>query len=319
MKELISVVVPVYRAEKYLRECEDSVLAQTYADLELILVDDGSPDGCPEVCDEYAARDGRVRVIHQKNGGLSAARNAGMEAAKGACLSFIDADDAVHPRFLETLHRALRAENAQIALCGYQKFLDSAPLPEGRFSDGCSCLSRKEAVTGLTCVGERSERMAIACNKLYDRRLFDAVRYPVGKWHEDEFAILPLLLQTERVADCDAELYFYRQRGDSITGDDSRRDLRHLDVLEAFRQRCEMLDTPEYRDIYSAVVSYYFEWMLYLAYRTARPAGVFRAYHRRYLKEMLRYGRWVRGKRFFVFAVCPRAYEIKRRLKGETL
>ena len=113
MQDLISVIVPVYKVEKYLKRCVDSILAQTYPCLEVILVDDGSPDGCPAICDEYAREDRRVRVIHKENGGLSDARNAGIDAAKGKFLGFVDSDDYVHPRFYELLLQAL-AGNVRI-------------------------------------------------------------------------------------------------------------------------------------------------------------------------------------------------------------
>ena len=115
MQDLISVIVPVYKVEKYLKRCVDSILAQTYPCLEVILVDDGSPDGCPAICDEYAREDRRVRVIHKENGGLSDARNAGIDAAKGKFLGFVDSDDYVHPRFYELLLQALKGEGADIA------------------------------------------------------------------------------------------------------------------------------------------------------------------------------------------------------------
>ena len=118
METAISVIVPVYRVEKYLPACIDSILNQTFTDFELILVDDGSPDRCPEICDETAKRDARVRVIHQANQGLSAARNAGIEAARGAWLSFVDSDDFLAPDFLETLYdAAARAGGGWIACC----------------------------------------------------------------------------------------------------------------------------------------------------------------------------------------------------------
>ena len=115
MQDLISIIVPVYKVEKYLKRCVDSILAQTYPCLEVILVDDGSPDGCPAICDEYAREDRRVRVIHKENGGLSDARNAGIDAAKGKFLGFVDSDDYVHPRFYELLLQALKGEGADIA------------------------------------------------------------------------------------------------------------------------------------------------------------------------------------------------------------
>lgn len=121
MQDLISVIVPVYKVEKYLKRCVDSILAQTYPCLEVILVDDGSPDGCPAICDEYAREDRRVRVIHKENGGLSDARNAGIDAAKGKFLGFVDSDDYVHPRFYELLLQALKEEGADIAGCDVKK------------------------------------------------------------------------------------------------------------------------------------------------------------------------------------------------------
>lgn len=313
---LISVIVPAYKMEMYLRACVGSVLAQTVSDLECILVDDGSADASGGLCDEYAARDPRVCVIHQANGGLSASRNAGIAAAKGAYFSFIDADDVVHPRFLEILLQTIREEKADIALCGYQRFQDGAPIPSGHISARRRCMTRKEAILALTRIGEgaEGEQMVLTCNKLFARRLFDTVRYPVGKWHEDAFVILPLLMQCGNVAKCEAELYFYRRRESSITGKALWTDRRHFDVLDALRQRCEMLDTPEYRDIYSAVVSHYFDWILFQIYEVAVPSGMYRQMRSRFLREMIKYGRWVRGRRFLVFAVCPRAYEIKHRL-----
>ena len=121
----ISVIVPVYKVEPYLRRCVDSILAQTFSDIEVILVDDGSPDGCPAICDEYARLDKRVKVIHQKNGGLSAARNAGLDwvfaNSDSQWISFVDSDDWVHPQFLEYLYRAIVDYNVKISVCSAKK------------------------------------------------------------------------------------------------------------------------------------------------------------------------------------------------------
>ena len=130
MQDLISVIVPVYKVEKYLKRCVDSILAQTYPCLEVILVDDGSPDGCPAICDEYAREDRRVRVIHKENGGLSDARNAGIDAAKGKFLGFVDSDDYVHPRFYELLLQALKEEGADIAGCDVKKVCKTEKIEE---------------------------------------------------------------------------------------------------------------------------------------------------------------------------------------------
>ena len=127
-KPLLSIIVPVYNVENYLQKCIDSILAQTLTDFELILVDDGSPDGCPALCDAAAAKDARVRVIHQKNGGLSAARNAGLDVARGAWIGFVDSDDYIAPEMYEKLYRAVQSTGADLALCDYAK-VDEAGVP----------------------------------------------------------------------------------------------------------------------------------------------------------------------------------------------
>ena len=119
MEELISVIVPIYKVEHYLPKCIDSIIHQTYQNLEIILVDDGSPDNCPEICDEYAKRDKRIKVVHQENGGLSAARNSGVEMANGEFLCFVDSDDYIHPKMYEILYKNLKKFKADISICDY--------------------------------------------------------------------------------------------------------------------------------------------------------------------------------------------------------
>ena len=125
---LLSIIVPVYKVENYLPKCIDSILAQTFTDFELILVDDGSPDNCPALCDAAAEKDARVRVIHQKNGGLSAARNAGLDAARGAWIGFVDSDDYIAPEMYEVLYQAVQSTGADLALCDYAE-VDEAGKP----------------------------------------------------------------------------------------------------------------------------------------------------------------------------------------------
>lgn len=130
-KPTVSIIVPVYNVEKYLPACIDSILAQTFRDFELILVDDGSPDSCPALCDAAAEKDGRIRVIHQTNGGVSSARNFGLERAEGEYIGFVDADDSVAPVYLEWLYEALDACSAPIAMCAY-RYVQEGRKPETR-------------------------------------------------------------------------------------------------------------------------------------------------------------------------------------------
>lgn len=127
-KPLLSIIVPVYDVERYLPKCIDSILAQTFTDFELILVEDGSPDNCPALCDAAAAKDARIRVIHQKNGGLSAARNAGLDAARGEWIGFVDSDDYIAPEMYEALYKAVQSTGADLALCDYAEVDETGAL-----------------------------------------------------------------------------------------------------------------------------------------------------------------------------------------------
>ena len=127
-KPLLSIIVPVYDVERYLQKCIDSILAQTFTDFELILVDDGSPDNCPALCDAAAAKDARIRVLHQKNGGLSAARNAGLDVARGEWIGFVDSDDYISPEMYEILYKAVQSTGSDLALCDYVKVDETGAL-----------------------------------------------------------------------------------------------------------------------------------------------------------------------------------------------
>lgn len=244
MNELISVIIPVYKVEAYLTACVESVLAQTYEQFEIILVDDGSPDNCPAMCDGFAARDSRIRVIHQKNGGLSAARNAGIDAARGEYLAFLDSDDLWTPVFLERLCRAAQETGADFAVCLFRRFRDEPPkaLP---VSVSAEILSRQEAFECL--FGVRNENMVVAPNKLYRRCLFDSIRYPVGKLHEDEAVIHEIIGAAERIAWLEEEHYLYRESLNSITT--AKFNLRRLDETYAKEQRIAYFERRGMQDL----------------------------------------------------------------------
>lgn len=168
---LISIIVPVYKVEKYLRRCLDSIAAQTYINLEVILVDDGSPDGCGKICDEYAAKDARFRVIHQKNGGLSAARNTGLDACMGNYVMFIDSDDYIAANMCEVLYKNAVQNDAQIVVCGFT-FVFEGNKPAIPVCPPQTVMSGKDAT--IQCMGPSSNLYSVAVwNKLYKRRLFD--------------------------------------------------------------------------------------------------------------------------------------------------
>lgn len=231
METAISVIVPIYRVEKFLPQCIESVLNQTFTDFELILVDDGSPDRCPEICDETAKRDARVRVIHQANAGLSAARNAGIEVAHGAWLSFVDSDDYIAPQFYEKLYQTAQRTDADCVMCSVQNVDES-----GKPIDSALMRVADEVKTGrevLRKIGRDDVTPYLtAWNKLYRRKLFNTLRYPAGRQNEDVFVFAELFCQVQRAA-CVAEpLYFYRKRIDSIMN--SAVTLRNLDEMWAY-------------------------------------------------------------------------------------
>lgn len=213
----ISVIVPVYKVEAYLPACVESVLAQSFSDFELILVDDGSPDGCGTLCDAYAARDPRIRVIHQPNGGLSAARNAGMDIAAGRYLTFIDSDDYVAPDYLELLYRNAEGSGAELAVCRTRLFRDGqapAAAPSAAEADS-KLLSGREAVV-LLYRGDDAVPVN-AWGKLYRRELIADLRFPVGKLHEDQAFVPIACWRSEAVTTVNARAYYYRDRPESIT------------------------------------------------------------------------------------------------------
>lgn len=234
-KPTISIIVPVYNVEKYLPECIESILAQTFTDFELILVDDGSPDDCPALCDAAAEKDARVRVIHQKNGGLSAARNAGLDAARGAWIGFVDSDDYIAPEMYETLYKAVQSTGADLALCDYAEVDEAGtPCPPMHVS-----LSEGE-LTGQELLKRASGLMVqLAWNKLYCRAIFTQLRYPEGKLNEDLFLIPEVCLQIQKAVVVPKVLYYYVQRSGSIMG--KNKTLRHYDAAEAAQRYWECL------------------------------------------------------------------------------
>ena len=244
MNSLISVIIPVYKVEAYLAACVESVLAQTYQNFELILVDDGSPDNCPQMCDAFATRDSRIRVIHKENGGLSSARNAGIDIARGEYLAFLDSDDLWSPLFLERLYRAIQETGGDFAVCLFQRFCGEAPkeLPE---SIATEVLTQRQA---FACFfSERNVDMVVAPNKLYHRHLFDAVRYPVGQIHEDEAVIHEIIGGAKNVAWVAEAHYYYRQAPDSITT--AKFSLKRLDETYAKERRIAWFEAHDMHDL----------------------------------------------------------------------
>ena len=231
----LSIIVPVYKVEPCLRRCVDSILAQTFTDFELILVDDGSPDGCPAICDEYARLDERVRVIHKSNGGLSDARNAGLDVARGEFIGFVDSDDSIHPCMYMRLMEQVNRYNADMAVTGFVNIDESGEiLKKYPKLSSEKVLYRKDFIDQFY-PDNKWIIFASACNKLYRRELFHGLRYPVGKLYEDSFVQLPLYDRCQKiVVDAQNHYFYYSNREGSIMNSSySEKKFQLIDLAES--------------------------------------------------------------------------------------
>ena len=228
----VSIIVPVYDVEEYLVECIESILAQTWKHFEIILVDDGSTDSSGKMCDEYAEKYNCIFVIHKKNGGLSSARNAGIDVARGNYLAFIDSDDVVHPDYLRELVKIVEKENADLVACD---FCVGTSCQWGETSEVKYDIRRDEDV--LERMNDNDVVVTVAWNKLYHAKFFKeySLRYPEGKIHEDMFLTPQILHYTNKMVITNQKLYFYRQRKNSIMN--SSFSIKQLDSLEAIEFR----------------------------------------------------------------------------------
>ena len=254
IKPVVSVIVPIYKVEKYLQQCIDSICRQTYSQLEIILVDDGSPDCCGSICDRNAVKDSRIVVIHKKNGGLSSARNAGIDIAKGEYISFVDADDELHASFIEVLIGLCEKYSCDIAQCDFLTIAeDSLKLPLNS-QRAINLLDNRQALHEL-CSGRNNVKYTVVWNKVYKKALFDNIRYPVGRIHEDEFTAHLVLWNARKIAVTNQYLYYYLQRSTSITG--KKFTNNHFDVLDAFKERLCFLKENKLRKDYLITLGSY--------------------------------------------------------------
>lgn len=211
MEPLVSVIIPVYNVEEYLEECLNSVVEQTYHNLEIILVDDGSPDRCGEICDKYAEKDERIIVIHKKNGGLSEARNVALDIVKGEFVFFVDSDDIIELNTLEKLVSLCLREQADIALTGLKNFKENIEMTEDQ--DSYTVESRDNILKRILLhkgIGHE------ACGKLFRINLWDKYRFPVGSLYEDYAVVYFVIANAKKVVVYNTPKYYYRLRAGSI-------------------------------------------------------------------------------------------------------
>lgn len=212
---VISVIVPIYKVEKYLRKCVQSLLNQTYDNIDIILVDDGSPDLCGEICDEFAAIDSRIVVIHKENGGLSSARNAGIDIATGDYIMFVDSDDYVEPDFCEKALNMILNNNVDICSFGYYQVDESHKTVKQSYAS--RIISAEEAISHI--IKKDDIIFNFAWNKIYSRSLFEGIRYPIGRLFEDSAVTYLLFHKAKSIYVSKDVLYNYLQRPESIMSD----------------------------------------------------------------------------------------------------
>lgn len=237
-QQKISVIVPVYKVEAYLDKCISSIVNQTYNNLEIILVDDGSPDNCPALCDAWAEKDSRVKVIHKENGGLSDARNAGMAVATGELMGFVDSDDTIHPDMYRLLYENMVENDSDLSACGVEMVWEDGSPPSHLTRSGCRVMETEGAMRALL---EESWIKQPVWYKLYKTGRIRDLSFPVGKYHEDVFWTYQAVARARRVSAFDTVGYYYRQRCGSIMAETY--SLKRLDAVEAAAQRCKWIET----------------------------------------------------------------------------
>ena len=274
---IVSVIVPAYNVKPYLWECLDSILGQTFADFELILVDDGSTDGTPEECDEYARRDPRVTVIHQANSGPSGARNAGIKIARGQWIAFVDSDDRIHPEYLSTLLSAAIGTGSEVAVCGVQRFSDGAPAALEPIHEGVIVRSGRD----MCMIMDEYKGYYYTClwGKVYKRCLFDNVVLPVGTIYEDEFVSFKVMYGCDSVAEVGRVLYGYRDNPTGIIN--SGFSIHRADRVASMEERMAFFAEHGEQELYEKARSNRDEFLGWLV-ENAKANGVYDELPERY-------------------------------------
>lgn len=249
---LISIIVPVYNVSSYLEECIESILAQTYRKLEIILINDGSTDNSGEICEKYAKEDKRIIIIRQSNKGLSAARNTGLDVAKGDYISFVDSDDYIHERYIELLWKCAKEQKSDYVIGSYEKVTEKGKRAVAYREDiAVQRYGRRETMLAMLY---RRKLSMYAHGKLYKRELYDQIRFPEGKLYEDIPTTWKIVQRISNTVYIDFPLYYYRQRPGSIVKE--KYSSKKMDQVYAVRDILE--ETKQDKEIYQAAVCLYF-------------------------------------------------------------
>lgn len=261
MNDLISVIIPVYNVEKYLEDCINSVIEQSYKNLEIILIDDGSTDSSGVLCDQYAVKDSRIRVIHKKNGGQSTARNVGLEMASGEWITFVDSDDVVHSDMISVLRETVGSY--RLAMCLRNDFIDV--IPESQLAGKTQVIDRYEILEKMYS----DNQYIVVWGKLYHKSLWHETRFREGIIYEDEDLLPELIFTAEKTVCVDAKMYFYRIRPDSTMT--ARFSQKRLDIIGVCQRRIELFTQWELEDLRKKAVKDYYLHLKRLEKQTAVP------------------------------------------------
>lgn len=248
MNKLISVIVPVYKVEKYIDRCINSIINQTYKNLEIILVDDGSPDNCPRIIDDYSQKDSRIKVIHKENGGLSSARNAGIEIATGDYIGFVDSDDYIRNDYFEILLENIMVTDADLSICRNKKFCENDEVFTEKLINIEAVYNKKQLLYELYKAPGVHE---CAWGKLYAKKIFDTIKFPVGRIYEDSSIMHEVYMNVNKAVFTNNELYFYLvDRNDSLMSskyDIKKQNDNYLWLMERYEYLTK--NVPEMKNV----------------------------------------------------------------------
>lgn len=313
--DLISIIVPVFKTEEYLEKCINSIVTQSYKNLEVILVDDGSPDGCGKICDQWALKDERICVIHKPNGGLSDARNAGLEKAKGEYIGFVDSDDYIHQDMFERLWLASKKNDADFVICGFEHVDECGnPLNLSTVELMDETLDKDTVMRWVVS----KNWSCMIWNKLYKKKLFNNIRFPYGKYYEDRMIMPWIIYNSDKVATIPNALYCYVHSANSITRLEP--SLRRFDLVEAYYRNLKFFES-KYPDLSSQTVNQLIEQYL-LASKQVSIVHEDDIQRIKEIKKMVRYCYFKYWSHIrFVYTLnmlCPSLYNTLRQIKRIT-
>ena len=304
---LISVIVPVYNVKEYLERCIESIIRQTYRNLEIWLVDDGSTDGSGDICDRYSLIDNRINVIHKENGGLSDARNIALDQINGQYVTFVDSDDYIHREMILSLYELISNNDSDMSACdcasGTMDSFENEDIPGVIRGEVFQDRDKFEKLF----IGKYRESICTTCAKLYKSTVYEKIRFPIGRIHEDEFVIHYVLGRCKRIILSDYMMYYHYAREGSITK--SRYTLKSLDAVDAIEDRCKYFEETgdteliflAYRDYLRRIQFHYYSLRKYFPEENERINSLYHNYKRRYLtirrhmtkKDEVRYGLFI--------------------------